>query len=225
MFWFPALLKLLIYIFADQSVTAEDGLVRSSNGAITGYFNIASSLQLRTSNGPIDASVSLLNRENSPASELKMTTSNGYMTCVLFQFRHLTSRFSKINAHVDLVTYSGHGGIFDVQTRTSNGPVTLEYTDMPINSILRSEARSSNAAMSVKLHSAFEGSFHVDTSNAAVTLTEMSVEDPSGQGRRREVTQRRERYHLRGSAYWGESKQNKGHAKVNTSNGRVELKI
>ncbi|KAG1746397.1 hypothetical protein EDB19DRAFT_1873521 [Suillus lakei] len=191
-----------------KSVTAENGLIHSSNGAIKGHFNSSSSLKLTTSNGPIQASVSLLNREDGNVSELKMTTSNG-----------------KIDTDVDLVTNSGHGGIFDVETRTSNGPVNLKYTDMPVNSILRSETRSSNAAMSVKLHSTFEGSFDVDTSNAAIMLKELPVEDPSGQGRRREVTQRRERYRLRGSAHWGESKEIKGHATVKTSNGRVELVI
>ncbi|KAG1878801.1 hypothetical protein F4604DRAFT_2000051 [Suillus subluteus] len=191
-----------------KSVTAEDGSIRSSNGGIKGHFNSGSSLKLATSNGPIQASVSLLNQENGAVSELKMTTSNG-----------------KIDANVDLVTHSGQGGIFDVETRTSNGPVTLAYTDMPVNSILRSEARSSNAAMSVKLYSTFEGSFDVETSNAAAVLKELPVEDPSGQGRRREVTQRRERYRLRGSAYWGESKEIEGHATVKTSNGRVDLVI
>ncbi|KAG2153221.1 hypothetical protein DEU56DRAFT_773780 [Suillus clintonianus] len=191
-----------------KSVTVEHGLIRSSNGAIRGHFNSSSSLKLTTSNGPIQTSVSLLNRENGIVSELKMTTSNG-----------------KIDASVDLITHSGHGGIFDVETRTSNGPVTLEYTDVPVDSILRSETRSSNAAMSVKLHSTFQGSFDVDTSNAAAMLKELPVEDPSGQGRRRKVTQRRERYRLRGSAYWGESKEIEGHATIKTSNGRVELVI
>lgn len=191
-----------------KSVTAEDGSIRSSNGGIKGHFNSGSSLQLTTSNGPIQASVSLLNQENGAVSKLKMTTSNG-----------------KIGANIDLVTHSGLGGIFDVETRTSNGPVTLEYTDMPVDSILRSEARSSNAAMSVKLYSTFEGSFDIETSNAAAMLKELSVEDPSGQGRRREVTQRRERCRLRGTAYWGESKEIEGYATVKTSNGRVELVI
>ncbi|KAG2137331.1 hypothetical protein BD769DRAFT_1437725 [Suillus cothurnatus] len=191
-----------------KSVTVEDGSIRSSNGAIKGHFNSGSSLKLITSNAPIQASVSLLNEENGTVSELKMITSNG-----------------KIDANVDLVTHSGHGGIFDVETHTSNGHVTLEYTDMPINSILRSEARSSNAAMSVKLYSTFEGSFDVMTSNAAATLKELAVEDPSGQGRRRAVTQRRERYHIQGSAYWSGSKEIEGHATVKTSNGRAELVI
>lgn len=191
-----------------KSVTVEDGSIRSSNGAIKGHFNSGSSLKLITSNAPIQASVSLLNKENGTVSELKMITSNG-----------------KIDANVDLVTHSGHGGIFDVETHTSNGHVTLEYTDMPINSILRSEARSSNAAMSVKLYSTFEGSFDVMTSNAAATLKELAVEDPSGQGRRRAVTQRRERYHIQGSTYWSGSKEIEGHATVKTSNGRAELVI
>jgi hypothetical protein len=214
-----------ILMFADQSVTVEDGSIRSSNGAIKGHFNSGSSLKLITSNAPIQASVSLLNKENGTVSELKMITSNGYITCILFPFHHLTSCFSKIDANVDLVTHSGHGGIFDVETHTSNGHVTLEYTDMPINSILRSEARSSNAAMSVKLYNTFEGSFDVMTSNAAATLKELVVEDPSGQGRRRAVTQRRERYHIQGSTYWSGSKEIEGHATVKTSNGRAELVI
>lgn len=191
-----------------KSITTEDGLVYSSNGAIKGHFNSGSFLKLTTSNGPIQVSVSLLNQEDGKASGLKMTTSN-----------------SKIDADVDLITPSGHGGIFDVETRTSNGHVTLEYTNMPVNAVLKSETQSSNAAMNVKLHSNFEGSFDVDTSNAAVMLKELHAEDPSGQGRRRAVTQRREKYRLRGSAYWDENKEIEGRATVKTSNGRVELVI
>lgn len=103
--------------------------------------------------------------------------------------------------------------------------MTLEYTDMPINAVLTCEATSSNAAAIVKLHNAFEGSFEVSTSNAPATLKELSAEDPSGQGRRRVVTQKREKNRARGSAYWSDSREPKGRAVVRTSNGRVELVI
>jgi len=192
-----------------KSITAEDVVIRSSNGGIKGHFNSDSSIKLITSNGAIQASVSLLNHENAKPSELKMTTSNG-----------------KIEATVDLITDSGLGGIFDVETRTSNGAVSLEYTDMPLNAALTSGTRSSNAATTVKLHRAFEGSFEVATSNAAAILKELPVEDPSGQGRRRVVTQTHEKYRARGSAYWSDSsRETEGRATVTTSNGRVELVI
>lgn len=128
---------------------------------------------------------------------------------------------------MDLITDSGLGGIFDVETRTSNGAISLEYTDMPLNAVLTSGTRSSNAATTVKLHRAFEGSFEVATSNAAAILKELPVEDPSGQGRRRVVTQTREKYRVRGSTYWSDSssRQTEGRATVTTSNGRVELVI
>ncbi|KIK44501.1 hypothetical protein CY34DRAFT_802594 [Suillus luteus UH-Slu-Lm8-n1] len=194
-----------------KSVTAENGLICSSNGGINGHFNIASSLELVTSNAPITASVALLNRENETASKLKMLTSNG-----------------KINANVDLVTHSGHGGSFKVETHTSNAPVTFEYTDMPVNSSLNSRIGSSNAAVNVKLYSTFEGSFNMATSNGKAILEKLTVEDPSGQGRHRQVTvtQRpREQNRLEGSAYWSESKEANGHSTVNTSNGHVKLVI
>ncbi|KAG1758340.1 hypothetical protein EDD22DRAFT_910941 [Suillus occidentalis] len=174
-----------------KSVTAENGLICSSNGGIKGHFNIASSLELVTSNAPITASVSLLNRENETASKLKMLTSNG-----------------KINANVDLVTHS-------VETRTSNAPITFEYTDMPVNSSLNSRIGSSNAAVDA-------------TSNGRAILEKLTVEDPSGQGRHRQVTatqSQRERNKLEGSAYWSESKEIDGYSTVNTSNGRVKLVI
>lgn len=192
-----------------KAVTAENGSIRSSNGDITGHFNIASSLELITSNRPITASVSLLNRENGADSTLKMITSN-----------------SAIDAKVDLVTHSGHGGSFVIETRTSNGPVTFEYTDMPVNSSLKSHISSSNAAVKVKLHSNFEGSFNIATSNAPAKLEKLTVGDPSGQGRQRQVmvTQKRQNK-LEGSAYWSESKEINGHSTVNTSNGRVQLVI
>ncbi|KAG2358085.1 hypothetical protein BDR07DRAFT_309569 [Suillus spraguei] len=105
-----------------KSVTAEDGSIRSRNGAIKEHFNSASSLKLKNLNAPIQVSVSLLNREDGSVSDLKLTTSNGYMTSVLFRFHHLTFRFGMIDAHVDLVTHSGRGGIFDVATRNPHGP-------------------------------------------------------------------------------------------------------
>lgn len=157
-----------------------------------------------------------------------MLTSNGYMICVPSQFHHLTSHFSNIDAKVDLVTHSGHGGSFNVETRTSNAPVTFEYTDMPVNSSLNSRIGSSNAAVNVKLYSTFEGSFNMATSNGKAILEKLTVEDPSGQGRHRQVTvtQRpREQNKLEGSAYWSESKEANGHSTVNTSNGHVKLVI
>jgi hypothetical protein len=201
-------------------------VIHSSNGAIKGHFNCGSSIVLTTSNGAIEASVSLLNQENGNPSELKMKTSNGYVyDFVQFVLPANYQHISKIDAKIDLITHSGQDGIFDVETHTSNGAVTLEYNDMPINAVLMSEATSSNAASIVKLHSAFEGSFEVSTSNAAATLKELSAEDPSGQGRRRVVTQNREKNRVRGSAHWSDSRQPKGRAVVRTSNGRVELVI
>jgi hypothetical protein len=152
------------------------------------------------------------------------------MICVPSQFHHLTSHFSNINAKVDLVTNSGHGGSFNVETRTSNAAVTFEYTDMPVNSSLNSRIGSSNGAVDVKLHSTFEGSFNMATSNGKAILEELTVEDPSGQGRHRLVTATRGprgQNKLEGSAYWSESKEINGHSTstVNTSNGRVKLVI
>ncbi|KAG1723123.1 uncharacterized protein EDB91DRAFT_1255762 [Suillus paluster] len=181
-------------------------------------------ISLRTSNGPVNAksittedgfirsSNGAIKGHFNSGSSLKLETSNGPIQ-------------AKIDANVDLITRSGNGGIFDVQTHTSNGHVSLEYTDMPVNALLTSDTGSSNAAISLKLHSNFEGSFDVNTSNAAALFKELPVEDPSGQGRRRAVTQRQERYRLRGSAYWDESKKTEGRATVKTSNGRVELVI
>ncbi|OAX40225.1 hypothetical protein K503DRAFT_687958 [Rhizopogon vinicolor AM-OR11-026] len=191
-----------------KSITAEDALIHSSNGAIKGHVNSGSSVRFTTSNGGIQASVSLLNQEHGNPSKLKMITSNG-----------------KIDAKVDLITHSGQGGTFEVEAHTSNGAVSLEYTDMPVNAVLKSETKSSNAGASVKLHSAFEGSFEVATSNAAAILKELPAEDPSGQGRRRAVSQRRDKFSARGSAYWSEGRQIEGRATVKTSNGRVELVI
>lgn len=159
-----------------------------------------------------------------------MTTSNGYVTGFCpFVLPVNEQHISEIDAKVDLITHSGQGGIFDVDTHTSNGAVTLEYIDMPVNAVLKSETRSSNAASRVELHSAFEGSFEVVTSNAAATIKETPAEDPSGEGRRRVVTRRQEKYRAGGSAYWGETegsrRQRQGRATVVTSNGRVELVI
>jgi len=212
----------------NQSITAENTVIHSSNGAIQGHFNSGSSIKLTTSNAAIRASVSLLNRENGTPSELKMKTSNGYVVCFYrFVLPANHQHISEIDARVELITHSGQGGIFNVGAHTSNGEVTLEYPDMPINAVLRSDARSSNAEAIVKLHSAFEGSFEAVTSNGAARLKELPAEDPSGLGRRRVVKQTRAKSNARGSVYWGEDgrRETEGRATVITSNGRVELVI
>ena len=61
-----------------QSLEALEGSVKSSNGPISGRYNVSNSLELVTSNSPIDTVVEM-NSEKSRITSLLLKTSNGYV--------------------------------------------------------------------------------------------------------------------------------------------------
>ncbi|KIJ59790.1 hypothetical protein HYDPIDRAFT_118152 [Hydnomerulius pinastri MD-312] len=194
-----------------ESITFKRGSFASSNSHIRGHFNTSNSLTLRTSNGHIEATASLFN-DLGLATTLVMTTSNS----------HITSA-------VALDTHSGTGGLFDVKAHSSNGRVSLEYEDSPLDARLTSRVTTSNSQASVKMHPAFEGSFEVTSSNIGPALIQNRVSDPSGKGRERFVKQNRSGNRISGSVYWAERsgarKDIKGSSSVQTSNSRASLEL
>lgn len=63
----------------SNGVFVSQGSIKSSNGRITGQFNASDSLVLETSNGAIDVDVGVTNDDTHKASDLTMSTSNGYV--------------------------------------------------------------------------------------------------------------------------------------------------
>jgi hypothetical protein len=79
-----------------------------------------------------------------------------------------------IDAKVNLFTNADKGGISRVAGTTSNGPLTIEVPESPVESELSPTARTSNAAAEVTLHGAYQGSFLVKTSNFTPELRRLN---------------------------------------------------
>lgn len=167
-----------------QSVAAETGIFTTANGLIKGHFHSTSSLKLITTNMAINADVDLFHNESAKPSELVITTAN-----------------APLDARVSLTTASGYAGEFGVDAQTANAPLKLTYANSPVHSQLISKARTTNSPTTVRLHSAFEGSFSL-SSFIGPSLEQHSVEDPAGKGRERHVTASRSRGHIQGSVRW-----------------------
>lgn len=96
---------------------------------------------------------------------------------------------------------------------------------------LVSDARTSNAAASVAMHPAFEGTYEVSTSNARPVVRDTHPADPAGRGRRRVMEQRSAhgRGSVEGRVYWAggghDGRRVEGSSIVHTSNARASLDL
>ncbi|KAH9177519.1 hypothetical protein EDB89DRAFT_1933049 [Lactarius sanguifluus] len=150
--------------------------VHSTNGGISGAFNISDSLTIVTTNSPVSVKVGALNGEPEKPTEVFIQTTNG-----------------RINAGISLMSNSssGTGGAFGVSTHTTNSPIEVIYDDSPVDSVLKFDAASTNSRVHTALHRAYEGTFVLATTNGGVVLDRLrDNEDPSGQGRKRSLTKR-----------------------------------
>ncbi|KAL5521356.1 hypothetical protein ACEPAG_9281 [Sanghuangporus baumii] len=194
-----------------ESLEALEGSLKSSNAPISGKYNVTGSLELVTSNSPIDAIVNM-NSENSNITSLLLKTSNGRI-------------------HSDLFLYGPPvTSTFAVQATTSNSPADLRVVTQPDSSPLTLNVSTSNAPAVVRLPTAFEGPFILRTSSFMTPVLRTgdgTVEDPSGQGRERTVQVTRQvRSVLEGKVFWGEwTTKDKGWVHVNSSNSPVELDL
>ncbi|KAH9047285.1 hypothetical protein EDB84DRAFT_1462114 [Lactarius hengduanensis] len=150
--------------------------VHSTNGGISGAFNISNSLTIVTTNSPVSVKIGALNGEPEKPTEVFIQTTNGH-----------------INAGISLMSNSssGTGGAFGVSTHTTNSPIEVIYDDSPVDSVLKFDAASTNSRVHTALHRAYEGTFALATTNSGVVLDRLGDnEDPSGQGRKRSLTKR-----------------------------------
>jgi len=192
-------------IYAN-SIFADTAAFRTTNSPILGVHNTSRSLTLTTSNSPIQVDVGVENKKNF-VSELVMRTSNG-----------------KIDSRVSLTTAS-HGGRYLVTARTSNGPLNVNFPTSPLDSTLKLVAATSNSLAFVSLGPAYEGTFSLSTSNFSPSVTRRGVEDPSGNGRKRNVdTSTSGRGVLSGSVSWS-GRRGSGAVEVKSSNSPVILEL
>lgn len=112
----------------------------------------------------IDADVDLFHNESAKPSELVMTTANAWVLIFWLLFipqyiKCFVVTFRPLNARVSLTTASGYTGEFGVDVQTANAPLTLTYVNSPVYSQLYSEARTTNAPVTLHLYDAVEDSF------------------------------------------------------------------
>lgn len=157
-----------------------------------------------------------------------------YTSCFTLQF---LTRGRPIHSEISLARSfdePGTGGSFDVDAHTSNNHLNLNFRSSPVDSQLDVKGRTSNGPASVTLHSAFEGKYHADTSNARAELVKADMEDPSGEGRTRvfdESLQKAVFRHseIEGVVFWDDEdnsdKASQGSVKLSSSNKGVTLVI
>jgi hypothetical protein len=83
------------------------------------------------------------------------------------------------------------GGAFTLKTLTSNSPLQVNFPDHPPDAVLRFDAHTTNSPALVRLHPLFEGIFKLEGSVFPAGVSpDLDVEDPTGRGRKRDVSVR-----------------------------------
>jgi hypothetical protein len=184
----------------------------TSNGRISGAYNVSNTLILRTANAPIDTSVQLIHDGSSASTSATLESSNG----------RLAAEFV-----LAATTPSTWGGTFKVRAHTSNSPLSVVIKDSPADSALALNARTSLGRATAALHRAFEGRFAAHTSLGRVALSTPHVDDPRGAGRERIVdgiTWDRGRTSVSGLVHWDDEEAAKrGSVVLATTNAPIEL--
>lgn len=191
---------------------AHKGVLKSSNGAITGKYNVTKSLELITSNARITADVDMHSIDDSHATSLLLRTSNGHIDSIL-----------NLNGQPYLSSFA-------VQSITSNALSQTHVNSHPHSTALTLDMKTSNNRARAAVQPSFEGPFFMRTSNASPMLTagrDEEVEDPSGEGRARNIQVNRKVGGLmEGKVWWGDWRsRGKGWVHLTSSNGQVELDL
>ncbi|KAJ7198498.1 hypothetical protein GGX14DRAFT_469498 [Mycena pura] len=200
------------------SLVALNAAVRSSNGGISGSFNVCESLDLTTSNGPIVVTVGINSSDSSKASTLTMRTSNALLAST-----------------IDLHTASGKGGKFPITATTSNARLSTTIAALPLDAVLKLEARTSNDLAEATVPLTYEGAFSLTTSNEvpSVRRADPKERDPACaedgvacDARRRTVETRVVKKNMvMGVTYWDKANARRGDVSMRTSNGHVTLTL
>ncbi|KAG6332226.1 hypothetical protein ID866_6865 [Astraeus odoratus] len=192
-----------------KSITTAIGGFVTSNGHLAGHFN-AEYLGLISINGGIETTVTLLNQEGANPSKLAMHVPNG-----------------PIKAGVALVSASNVGGKFNVEALNVNGGIDLAFTESPVDAFLKCIAKSTIGKVHVSLAPAYEGTFTGIAILGSVSLMQQDIEDPTGQGRHRQVVQSKAGKRVDGSVFWvdsdGSHSENESSVQVLATTSSVEL--
>ncbi|CAL1711753.1 unnamed protein product [Somion occarium] len=201
-------------IIAKGGLSAENATLQTSNAAIDGVFTTSSSLELITTNHPIEATVTMFNLDYSIPTRLWIKTTNGHLGSSIY-----------------LLSNDGRGGNFDVVAETTNDPLSITFPTQPIDSALHLQARTKNSLASVNLHRSFEGDFSVRSTNARqIVEADENAEDPDNNRRgKRHVEMKKSRNVIDGSVVWlgdGDTpRAGKGRVDVRTTNGPAMLRL
>ncbi|KAF8992169.1 hypothetical protein BDQ17DRAFT_1432586 [Cyathus striatus] len=196
-----------------KSVSADSASFRTANSPIHGVFNTSSSLTLSTSNSPIKAHIGLLNGEDSE----DFTTS----ICLL-----PTRKPSAVEAQISLLSKEESGGRFKVTSHNSVTHLNIEFPTAPVNSVLILDAKTSVSPVVIKLHETYEGKFSFETSlSRPYLVVNDKVEDPSGEGRTRNVNVSHVGSKVVGAIGWSEEGKDVGDVNVKTSISPLTLYV
>ncbi|KIL00875.1 hypothetical protein PAXRUDRAFT_128881, partial [Paxillus rubicundulus Ve08.2h10] len=170
------------------SIRTTEGSFVTANSAIKGSFQADRSLELVTSNAPVHAFVKLLDLDHNyhnQTTALNISTTNGY-----------------IKADIALETRSGIGGAFEVNARTSNALLRMNYSSSPARPSFQCTAMTTNSPARMVLHEEFDGDFEVESTLFTPSVELQSGQDPSDGGRFRVVVQDEDANRVFGSAHW-----------------------
>ena len=116
-----------------------------------------------------------------------------------------------------------------MNTRTSNSPLAVAFSEAPVDSVLRFEGHTSNSPAKAVAHRTFEGDFFLRTSSwFPVNLDhDDTVEDPAGKGRKRDFALKRvNKGTSEGTVKWLPAETRElGSIVLTTSNSPISLKL
>ncbi|KAI0753363.1 hypothetical protein C8Q80DRAFT_1096622 [Daedaleopsis nitida] len=204
-------------LITADSIAGDRVWCTTKNGAIRGNFTASTSLDLYTSNAPIDVSARLINGGGDP-SHLFLKTSNGRVDGSIALASNGTDPASTA---------------FHVVARTSNTPLALAITAAPPDSALTLTASTSNGPADVALPRAFAGMFDLASSSVFRPTLDWSPaaagdSDPAGRGRQRRVRLdplKGRASRLRGSVSWEDGDEERGRVAVETTNAMLTVTL
>ncbi|KAF6761046.1 hypothetical protein DFP72DRAFT_879920 [Ephemerocybe angulata] len=203
------------------SLGATNARIVTSNAPISGVFNSTGNLSLETSNGAIQVSVKLHNKEGSIPNKLSIITSNAPLEANI----DLTSSSSPKKGSRDVAQPQ-----YDVETTSSNNRLQTNFGRFPTDAVLRFSGTTSNGLAKAQINAEYQGAFEVQTSNGGATLQHHTQQDPSGRGRKRALkVERQGKTYVQGAVEWvggrdgGRGKVQMGSLELATSNGEAVL--
>jgi hypothetical protein len=110
-------------------------------------------------------------------------------------------------------------------TQTTDAPLDVAYVSAPLDSILRMDAKTSNAPAMVQLHSTYEGDVALKTTYIGdIDVRNVTTTDPSGGGRERTLSWGRTGRSVMGSLVWDSPREETGSVSI-ASDAEIHLRV